>query len=406
MLDVLPAAQQRLFDPEEPQDIAVATIIGTEGSVPRPVGTSMLVDAAGAIHGSLTGGCVEGAVLVACRQALDSGLSTVQRFGYSDDDAFAVGLMCGGKIDVLIQSFRAGCSSLRQEAGRSEQSTRGSNQSTRHSVPIAMIMRLPAATHEESLGTCVISRNSLEFDAERDAASLAAGLAGVVPPSVLDTALRRAEAMIRSGRTGSVRVAPPDDEYEPIELFIETRTPPAHLIIVGANAFGQALVEAARPLGHRITLCDPRPAFTDPTSFPGAEVVRAWPHRFLIEAAEAGELDERSMICVLSHDPKVDIPTLVHALGLDIGYVGAMGSRRSDRDRRHALQEAGVDSEALARLHSPIGLDLDALTPAEVAVSILAEILTVRGGRNQAAPLSGRTQVAPPSRATRDRPPD
>lgn len=378
MLDVLTAAQQRLCDPARPQDFAVATIIGTEGSVPRPVGTSMLVDAADAIDGSLTGGCVEGAVLEACRESLATGVATVQRFGYSDDDAFAVGLMCGGSIDVLVQPFRAGRWDLRQGTGQGES--------------IAMVMRLPT-DRDGSSGALVVSEDVLEEHVGRSVGSLAADLGTIVPPSVLDTAVSQVESMVRSGSTGTVRIVAPEGERNPIELFIETRIPPAHLVIVGANAFGRALVEAAGPLGHRITLCDPRPAFTDPRSFPGAEVVCAWPHRFLTDAADAGELDERTMICVLSHDPKVDVPTLVRALDLDVAYVGAMGSRRSDRDRRSALEEAGVDSEALGRLHSPIGLDVDALTPAEVAVAILAEILAVRGGRTRAMPLSCGSQA-------------
>ncbi|GAA1932696.1 XdhC family protein [Brevibacterium antiquum] len=382
MLDVLTAAQQRLYDAEEPQDVVVATIVGTDGSVPRPVGTSMLVDAADEIHGSLTGGCVEGAVLEACREALATGAATVQRYGYSDDDAFAVGLMCGGSIDVLVQPFRAARSDLRQETDQQD--------------PIAMVMRLPAADHDESSSALAVSEDALKESSGRAAGSLAAGLGTVVPPSALDSAVRHAESMIRSGSTGTVRIAAAEGNRNPIDLFIETRIPPAHLVIIGANAFGRALVEAALPLGHRITLCDPRPAFTGPMSFPGAEVVRAWPHRFLTEAADLGAVDERSMICVLSHDPKVDIPTLVRALDLDVAYVGAMGSRRSDRDRRSALQEAGVDSRALERLHSPIGLDVNAMTPAEVAVSILAEILAVRGGRTQAVPLSCRSGALHP----------
>lgn len=193
MLDVLTAAQQRLFAAEEPQDVAVATIVGTDGSVLRPVGTSMLVDAAGEIHGSLTGGCVEGAVLEACREALATGAATVQRFGYSDDDAFAVGLMCGGSIDVLVQPFSAGRSDLRQETDQQD--------------PIAMVMRLPAADHDESSSALAVSEDALEERSGRAAGSLAAGLGTIVPPSVLDSAVRHAESMIRSGSTGTVRIA-------------------------------------------------------------------------------------------------------------------------------------------------------------------------------------------------------
>lgn len=377
MLDVLPAAVTRLFDSQEPQDVAVATIIATEGSVPRPAGTSMLVDTAGGIVGSLTGGCVEGAVLEACREALATGDASVQEFGYSDDDAFAVGLMCGGRIDVLIQPFRSGCPGLRSDSG-----------------PTAVVMRLPF-DDDAHAPAAAVSVSAVDESTGPSTESLAVRLGLLVPEAVVETAAQRVGAFIRSGRTGIIRLAPPEGGSEPIELFVETRIEPAHLLVVGANAFSLALVEAARPLGLRITVCDPRPSFADQTSFPGAEVVRAWPHRFLTEAAATGEFDTRSMICVLSHDPKVDIPTLAVALDLDVDYVGAMGSRRSDRDRRAALREAGVASPALARLHSPIGLHLETFTPAEVAVSILAEILAVRGGRRQVVPLSDEREDSP-----------
>ncbi|WP_210603105.1 XdhC family protein [Brevibacterium oceani] len=370
MLDVLPAAQKLLFDQRQPRDVAIATIIATEGSVPRPAGTSMRVDATGAIIGSLTGGCVEGAVLEACQDALATGHASVQGFGYSDEDAFAVGLMCGGRIHVLIQPFRSGCPSLRSD-----------------SEPVAVVLRLPSAD-DACAPMAAVFAAAVDESTGPSTDALAVSLEPLVPDAVVETAAQRVGAFIRNGRTGSIRLAPPEGGSEPIELFVETRIEPAHLLVVGANAFSRALVEAARPLGLRITVCDPRPAFADPASFPGAEVVRAWPHRFLTEAAATDELDDRSMICVLSHDPKVDIPTLTVALDLDVAYVGAMGSRRSDRDRRAALREAGVESPALARLHSPIGLDLETFTPAEVAVSILAEILAVRGGRRQVGPLS------------------
>jgi len=330
----------------------------------------MLVDADGAVHGSLTGGCVEGAVFEACLDALATGTAAIHKFGYSDEDAFAVGLTCGGIVEVLVQPFRAGDRGLARAGGQND--------------PMAIVMRLPSSVPHQ-LSEAVAVR-----DGDED--NLLAALAPLVPASALPAAAHRAAQMIRTERTGRVRIGGPECGSEPVELLVETRVSPARLVVVGANAFGQALVEAARPLGYRITLCDPRSAFADPASFPGAEVVQAWPHRFLAEAAEAGGVDSRSMICVLTHDPKIDIPALVCALGLGVGYVGAMGSRRSDRDRRSALQQAGVGDEALARLHSPIGLRLGALTPAEVAVSILAEILAVQGGHSRIVPLSRDTE--------------
>lgn len=394
MLDVLTIAGELPADPGLQPGIALATIIGADGSVPRPVGTSMLVEAAGTIRGSLTGGCVEGAVLEACREALETGFSAVHRFGYSDDDAFAVGLMCGGTIDVLVQPLASrvvpllpGGRSVEPGSERSDEP--GSERSVESSAEtaVAIVARVPGPEPTRLPGVAAIPGGG--------EGAVATALEPLVPPEVLDNAAGQVAAMVGRGSTGLLRVAAPggsavsDYSMAPVDLFVESRRPPAHLVVCGANAFGQAIAEAARPLGHRITVCDPRPAFTDPAAFPGAEVVRAWPHRFLADASEAGDIDSRSMICVLTHDPKVDVPTLSLALTLDVAYVGAMGSRRSDRDRRAALREAGVDEDALARLHSPIGLGLGAVTPAEVAIAIVAETIAVREQRTHVAPLSG-----------------
>jgi xanthine dehydrogenase accessory factor len=165
----------------------------------------------------------------------------------------------------------------------------------------------------------------------------------------------------------------------PVTLLVESRLPPARLLIFGANDFGAALLPAAQLLGYHVTLCDARPAFAGQSRFAGADqVVTAWPHRYLAEEAAAGRIDARTVACVLTHDPKFDIPLLHTALGLDLAYVGAMGSRRSHRQRVDALLAAGVGPEDLSRLHSPIGLDLGAVTPAEVAVSITAELVASR----------------------------
>lgn len=366
MLDLLPTARERLSCASAPTPCAVATIIATQGSVPRPVGTSMLVGADGSLEGSLSGGCVEGAVLEACQEALESGQAGVQHFGFSEEDAFAVGLMCGGSLEVMIQPFSPPPPGAPGPLGTAEDGA--------PAAYVALVPRDGGATETALL------RDGTPEEARR-------ALTPLLPPELLEHGISQVTGVLQHGSPGLVRLSPPGAEASALELFVEPRSLPAHLVVCGANAFGKALVEAARPLGLRLTLCDHRPAFTDPESFPGAEVVRAWPHEFLAAAAERGDLDARSMICVLTHDPKVDAPVLATALGLDVAYVGAMGSRRSDRDRRAALREAGVGEEALARLHSPIGLDLGGQSPAEVAISILAEILAVRAERGAVHPL-------------------
>lgn len=376
MLDILDGARERLARASDPVPCAVATIVSAQGSVPRPVGTSMLVGADGALHGSLSGGCVEGAVLEACREALETGRSSLRSFGFSDEDALAVGLMCGGSLEVLIQPFAPPPPGAQSPLG-----------TVSDPCPAAYVTRLP----QESDAPPAVAPEGDDADGPRafllagdGAEDVRGALTMLLPPELLEAGSAQVAAMLREARTGTLRLPA---GASTTDLFVESRIRPAHLVVCGANAFGQALVEAARPLGLRITLCDHRPAFTDPAAFPGAEVVRAWPHRFLAAAAERGDLDARSLVCVLTHDPKVDVPMLATALRLDIAYVGAMGSRRSDHDRRTALREAGVDEEALSRLRSPIGLDLGAESPAEVAIAILAEILAVRAERRTVEPL-------------------
>jgi xanthine dehydrogenase accessory factor len=165
----------------------------------------------------------------------------------------------------------------------------------------------------------------------------------------------------------------------PVTLLVESRLPPARMLVFGANDFGAALLPAARLLGYHVTLCDARPAFAGQERFaPAHEVVTDWPHRYLAAEAAAGRLDARTVVCVLTHDPKFDLPLLETALRLDLAYVGAMGSRRSSAQRIEALLAAGVTPDEVERLHSPIGLDLGAVSPAEVAVSIVAELVAAR----------------------------
>ncbi|WP_309978505.1 XdhC family protein [Arthrobacter oryzae] len=387
MLDLMPSLKE--WQPAATgQRCAVATVVGAGGSVPRPLGTSMLVSEAGEVLGSLSGGCVEGAVVEAALAAMHDGGTRREFFGYSAEDAFAVGLTCGGELEIHIEPLGSAPGGLRLEnlqalAGHAPASA------------LALIRRVDAHG-----GGAVVIPDPASF-LVASSAELAAllGLASLGAPAagrLLLAAAAQLEPLLRGGRTGLVRLAPPegclsgtavphghatnpDVNPEPITLLVESRLPPARLLIFGANDFGAALLPAAQLLGYHVTLCDARPAFAGQSRFAGADqVVTAWPHRYLAEEAAAGRIDARTVACVLTHDPKFDIPLLETALGLDLAFVGAMGSRRSHRQRVDSLLAAGVTAEALSRLHSPIGLDLGAVTPAEVAVSITAELVASR----------------------------
>ncbi|KIS25821.1 xanthine dehydrogenase [Arthrobacter sp. SPG23] len=400
MLDLMPSLKE--WQPAATgQRCALATVVWAGGSVPRPLGTSMLVSEAGDVLGSLSGGCVEGAVVEAALAALHDGGTRREFFGYSTEDAFAVGLTCGGELEIHIEPLGTAPGGLRLEnlrvlAGQGPGSA------------LALIRRVDAHG-----GGAVVIPDPASFLVEHSAElAVLLGLPELSPRAaarLMRAAAAQLEPLLRGGRTGLVRLAPAEGclsgmgvppgqttnsatSPEPITLLVESRLPLARLLIFGANDFGAALLPAAQLLGYHVTLCDARPAFAGQSRFAGADqVVTAWPHRYLAEEAAAGRIDARTVACVLTHDPKFDIPLLQTALGLDLAYVGAMGSRRSHRQRVDSLLAAGVGPEDLSRLHSPIGLDLGAVTPAEVAVSITAELVASRtrsaGASVQAASL-------------------
>ncbi len=370
------------------QRCAVATIVAAGGSVPRPLGTSMLVSEHGDVLGSLSGGCVEGAVVDAALEAMRDGGSRLESFGYSAEDAFAVGLSCGGELEVHIQPLGVESPELSVlrgfgDAGRSV----AEGPAARGLAALAVIRRLDAG------GGVVVVDDPVRFRA-MESPELAM-LVGDHPATVF-AAAAQLEPLLQGGRAGLIRLAPPagctggseETQPEPITLFVESRLPAARMLIFGANDFGAALLPAGKLLGYDVTLCDARPAFSRQSRFEAADqLVTDWPHRYLEAEAAAGRVDGRTVVCVLTHDPKFDIPLLETALGLGLAYVGAMGSRRSHRQRIDALLADGTPAEALERLHSPIGLDLGAVTPAEVAVSITAEILASRA-QASIAPLT------------------
>ncbi|MEU1462897.1 XdhC/CoxI family protein [Streptomyces sp. NPDC005727] len=350
---------------EEGREFAVATVVAVAGSAPRGPGAALAVDREGTVLGSVSGGCVEGAVYDLCQEALETGESVLERFGYSDEDAFAVGLTCGGTIDVLITPVGA------PAPARSALATALSAAAHGEPAALARVVRGPA----ELLGHALLVRPDGTHEG---------GLGG---HRELDrTAVAEAGALLEAGRTGTVDIAE-DGSHCPggLTLLVESNVPPPRMIVFGAVDFASALARAGKFLGYHVTVCDARPVFATPARFPDAdEVVVDWPHRYLRRT----ETDARTVLCVLTHDAKFDVPLLKAALALPVAFIGALGSRRTHEDRERRLREEGVSARELARLRSPIGLDLGARTPQETALSIVAEIVAARRG-GTGVPLTG-----------------
>lgn len=359
--------------------IAAAIIVDVSGSAPRPVGTTMLVAGDGEVLGSLSGGCVEGAVVEAALEALDSGLPQRNRFCYTDLDALAVGLTCGGSIEVHVQPL------LHGEFDGAWLPASG--------APHVAVTRLGAGTGVSHSLLFAADASGLASDAARlSLAGMVNNDAGCPPSSEeLHGLSLRLQNLAAAGGTSLLELGGPGEwcGLAATTLLVESRLPAPRFLIFGANDFGEAMVMQASLLGYEVTLCDPRRAFATQARFAAAcEVAIAWPHRYLRQEAASGRVDGRTVVCMLAHDPKFEIPLLEFALTLDVDYIGALGSRRSHARRVDALLERGVEPERLATLHSPIGLDLGAATPAEVAVSIAAGVIAHRNGRSAEAQLS------------------
>jgi xanthine dehydrogenase accessory factor len=321
------------------RDFAVASVINVSGSAPRGLGSALAVTTDGEAFGSVSGGCVEGAVYELAQDVLQTGLPQRQRFGYSDDDAFAVGLTCGGELEVFVQ---------------------------------------PATP------------------------AIAAALAADPEPVVLTRVVGGAESLLGKGmavfadRVVGDEVVDPDlvrhatatgrQWFDGLELFVEPWSPPPRMLVYGAIDYAAALARMGRFLGYRVTVCDARPVFATAARFPDAdEVVVDWPHRHLART----DTDARTVVCVLTHDEKFDVPLLADALRRPLAFVGALGSRRTNAQRLSRLREVGLTDPELASLRAPIGLDLGASSPEETAVSIAAEIVALRRGGSGLALTGG-----------------
>ncbi|GAA3932617.1 XdhC family protein [Streptomyces gulbargensis] len=347
------------------RDVAVATVVAVGGSAPRQPGAALAVDGEGTAIGSVSGGCVEGAVYELCQQALQDGKTVVERFGYSDEDAFAVGLTCGGVIDILVTPVRGGVFPAALAAAASGEA-----------AALARIVSGP----EDLLGRALLVRPDGSYEGR---------LGG--HPELDRTAAAEARALLDAGRTGTVEIGEDGSRCgQPVTLLVESSVPAPRMIVFGAIDFASALVRVGKFLGYHVTVCDARPVFATRARFPEAdEIVVEWPHRYL----ESTETDSRTVLCVLTHDAKFDVPLLQAALRLPVAYVGAMGSRRTHEDRNKRLREVGVTELELARLRSPIGLDLGARTPEETALSIGAEIVAARRGGSGVSLTGAHTPI-------------
>jgi xanthine dehydrogenase accessory factor len=355
--------------------LALARVVGVEGSAPRPPGAAMAVNEEGEVTGSVSGGCVETAVVADALAALQEGKPHLATFGYSDAEAFAVGLTCGGTIELFIEPL--GGPGLEHEilaALREELSTER---------PVALATLIDTAGGSEDRAGGRAATPGATMLVRPGSPPL-----GSLGPRSLDEAVRRDSlGAIDAGRTDVRRYGPAGEATgEDLAVFIQVFTPPPRMLIFGAVDFTAALAKVAKVLGYRVTVCDARPAFATPARFPMAdEVVVDWPDRHL--AAVGPTLDGRDAVCVLTHDPKFDVPAIVAALGTQVGYIGAMGSRRTAADRLQRLRQAGIGDEAMSRVMAPIGLDIGARTPEETAVSICAEIIALRSAGHTGSPL-------------------
>lgn len=347
---------------ERSEPAGLATVVATSRSAPRGPGAAMVVGPDGTVHGSVSGGCVEGAVYELAREVTADGVSVLEHYGYSDNDAFSVGLTCGGELDVFVERIdRETFPELEQVV---EDIRRG------RPVALATVVDHPDPTWR---GRRLVLRSTED---------------GLVTTGTLGSS--RADAAVTDDALGLLAAGHhdlltygPDGERlgEGMRIFVQSFAPPPRLLVFGAVDFAAAVAKIGSFLGYQVTVCDARPVFATRARFPGAdEVVVDWPHRYLSKEHAAGRIDERTVITVLTHDPKVDVPLLQVALGLPAAYIGAMGSRLTHEDRLARLREVGVSSAQLDRLSSPIGLDLGARTPEESAVSIAADIIASQWG--------------------------
>ncbi len=334
MRDVLPTLEGWI---REGRRASLGTVVRTQRSAPRLPGSVMAVSETGEVAGSVTGGCVEPAVYIQSEEVLQGGPPRLASFGYADEDAMEVGLPCGGSVDVFIEPLDAELVTQVADAVRDER-------------PIAYVTALGG----DEPGRARVVERGEDGDA-------------------VDSAAR---PLLALGRSEIIDVGGTD-------WFVSSIVPRPAMYVFGAIDFASSLATLGRFMGYRVTVCDPRAIFVTKARFPDAdELVTEWPQEFIARAP----VDERTAICVLTHDQKFDVPALQAALRTPAGYIGAMGSRNTTDRRRAALLAEGVTEEELARVHAPIGLSIGGKTPEEVAIAIGAEIVQVANAARPAQP--------------------
>ena len=302
---------------------ALACVIETWGSAPRPVGSLLAISGDGEIAGSVSGGCVEGAVVVEAMEALEDGVPRILDYGVSDDEAFAVGLACGGRIRVLVEPVAA----ISEDVLAELVAARAARRALAYVVNTATWERRLADAGDPALGGAIATR-------------------------------------MRSDKSGF---------EEDGTTFVGIHNPPLRMAVIGAVHIAQPLVQMARMAGYEPVVVDPREAFASQERFPETLRMHDWPDAAL---ALYG-LDARTAVVTLTHDPKLDDPAIMAALRSDVFYLGCLGSTRTHAKRVDRLSEAGFSAEDIARIHAPVGLDIGAKSPAEIAVSIMAQITEV-----------------------------
>jgi xanthine dehydrogenase accessory factor len=331
---------------------AMATVVRTWRSAPRPAGASMLVNAAGEAVGSVSGGCIEGAVYEMAGEVIANGLPQFEKYGISNDDAFAVGLTCGGILEVFVEQISTETWPELPDLYASVQADQ----------PVAVATVVNGTAHVGKHLVVWPDRTAGDLGSDRLNSAVGADVLG----------------LLESGITGFLHYGSDGERLEgDLEIFVSTFAPKPRMLVFGAIDFAAAVAKAGKFLGFHVTVCDAREVFATKKRFPDAdEVINDWPHRWLAKQ----EIDSRAVICILTHDPKFDVPVVIEALKTKAAYIGAMGSRKTHDDRVARLIEAGVNPEDLKRVKSPIGLDLGARTPEETAISILAEVIQDRWG--------------------------